>query len=188
MQSMHVILTPAPIADLVVVEIDYARDERGFFMESWNAHDFKAAGLDLVFVQDSLSGSKKGVLRGMHFQDKRAPIAKLVRCAWGKIFDVAIDMRKSSKTFGKWFGIELSSDNKKQLYVPSGFAHGFEVLSDWAEVSYKQTEYWTPEAETTILWNDPDIRIDWPIKEPIVSERDSKGMSFAQYLKKPAFD
>lgn len=185
---MRVIITPTPLSDLVVVEIEYPQDERGFFMESWNARDFAAAGLDLVFVQDSLSGSKRGVLRGMHFQDKRAPIGKLVRCAAGEVFDVAVDMRKSSKTFGKWYGIELSSENRKQFYVPSGFAHGFEVLSDWAEVSYKQTEYWVPEAETTIRWNDPDIGIDWPIAEPTVSERDSKGMSFADYLKNPVFD
>lgn len=185
---MKVIITGTPLADLKVVEIDYPKDERGFFMESWNARDFAAAGLDLNFVQDSLSGSKQAVLRGMHFQDKRAPISKLVRCSQGIVFDVAVDMRKSSKTLGKWFGIELSSENKKQLYIPAGFAHGYQVLSDWAEVSYKQTEYWRPEAEICLVWNDADVRIDWPIAEPIVSEKDARGISFADYLKNPVFD
>ncbi|MBI2327848.1 dTDP-4-dehydrorhamnose 3,5-epimerase [Candidatus Curtissbacteria bacterium] len=184
---MNTRLIRTPISDLFEVEIDYFQDERGFFMESWNQQEFAKAGLDLTFVQDSLSGSKSGVLRGLHFQDKRAPLSKLVRCSQGKVFDVAVDMRKSSRTFGRWFGVELSGDNKKQLYIPAGFAHGYQVLSDWAEVFYKQTEYWNAEAEVTLIWNDPDVGIIWPIADPILSDRDARGISFATYLKNPAF-
>ena len=181
----HLIKTP--IAGLLVVEIDYFSDERGFFMESWHKRDFAEAGLELTFVQEGHSRSKKNVLRGLHYQDTTAPMDKLVRCILGKVFDVAVDCRASSATCGKWFSVELSAENKKQVYIPVGFAHGFAVLSDWAEVQYKQTGYYTPSAEGTIAWNDSDIGVAWPIADPILSERDKKGMSFATYLKNPAF-
>lgn len=180
-------LIPTPLKDLMVVEIDYFKDHRGFFIETWHKKDFAKAGLALDFVQDSHSGSKYKVLRGLHYQGMTAPMGKLVRCTQGVIFDVAVDLRVSSATFGKWFSIELSAENKKMLYIPVGFAHGLCVLSNWAEVQYKQTGFYTPSSEGTIVWNDPDIGIPWPVKDPILSERDQKGMTLAQYLKNPAF-
>jgi dTDP-4-dehydrorhamnose 3,5-epimerase len=181
----HLILTP--LDGLVVVEIYYFQDERGFFIESWHKRDFAAAGLDLEFVQEGHSRSGQGVLRGLHYQDVTAPMGKLLRCTVGRIFDVAVDLRGSSPTFGKWFGIELSADNKKQIYVPVGFAHGFATLSDVAEVQYKQTGFYTPPSEGTLAWNDPDVGIQWPITNPTLSKRDQNGMSLKEYLKKPAF-
>lgn len=178
---------PTPLPDLVVVEIEYFQDERGFFIESWHKRDFAAAGLDLEFVQEGHSRSGRGVLRGLHYQDMTAPMGKLVRCTVGRIFDVAVDLRVSSPAFGKWFGVELSADNKKQIYVPVGFAHGFATLSDVAEVQYKQTGFYTPPSEGTIAWNDPDIGIAWPITDPILSRRDQNGKSLKEYLKAPAF-
>ena len=184
---MKIKVTQTPLADLVVIDVDYFADERGFFIETWHKRDFAQAGLDLEFVQDSHSRSKYGVLRGLHYQDMTAPMGKLLRCTQGAIFDVAVDLRVNSKTFGKWFGIKLTADNKKHFFVPVGFAHGFEVLSDWAEVQYKQTGFYTSAAEGTIAWNDPEIGIDWPVKNPILSARDQSGNSLAQYLKNPAF-
>ena len=184
---MRTHLSPTPIPDLVVVEIDFFQDERGFFLESWNKRDLAAAGLDVDFVQDSHSRSRAGVLRGLHYQDMRAPIGKLVRCTAGSIFDVGIDLRVGSPTFAQWFGLELSADNKRQLYVPVGFAHGFVALTDGAEVQYKQTGYYAPEAEGAVLWNDPQIAINWPISNPVLSRRDQGALSLSQYLDKPAF-
>lgn len=181
----RIIKTDLP--DLVIVEIDYFQDERGFFIESWHKRDFAAAGLDLEFVQEGHSRSGRDVLRGLHYQDTTAPMGKLVRCTVGVIFDVAVDLRVSSPTFGKWFGIELSAENKKQVYVPVGFAHGFATLTDVAEVQYKQTGYYTPSAEGTLAWNDPDVGITWPISNPMLSRRDQNGMSLKDYLKNPAF-
>src|SRR5947207_4716497 len=136
LNATKVQLTPTPLADLVVVNIDYFEDERGFFMESWNEKDFAAAGLGCRFVQDSHSASRFGVLRGLHYQSMQAPVSKLVRCTVGRILDVAVDLRASSLTFGKWFSMELSAKNKTLLYVPVGFAHGFATLSDYCEVQY----------------------------------------------------
>jgi len=180
-------LIKTPLKDLVVVEIDHFQDERGFFIESWQKRDFVQAGLDVEFVQENHSRSKYGVLRGLHYQDMTAPMAKLVRCIVGAIFDVAVDLRTSSPTFGQWFGVELTADNKKQFYVPVGFAHGFATLSRYADVLYKQTEFYTPSAEGTVAWNDPDVGIEWPIKDPILSKRDQHGMSLKGYLENPAF-
>ena len=180
-------LTPTPLPNLVVIDIDYFQDERGFFIESWHKRDFMAAGLDLEFVQEGHSRSAYRVLRGLHYQDLTAPMGKLLRCTVGRIFDVAVDLRVSSPTFGKWFGIELSADNKKQLYVPIGFAHGFATLSEFAEVQYKQTGYYTPSAEGTLAWNDPDIGVEWPFTDPILSKRDQNGMRLDHYLQSPAF-
>ena len=133
------------------------------------------------------SRSSYGVPRGMHYQDMTAPMGKLLRCTVGRIFDVAVDLLVSSPTFGKWFSVELSADNKKQIYVPVGFAHGFATLSDVAEVQYKQTSFYTPSSEGTLAWNDPDVGIQWPLTSPTLSKRDQNGMSLKEYLKKPAF-
>jgi dTDP-4-dehydrorhamnose 3,5-epimerase len=176
-----------PINDLIVIEIDYFSDDRGFFIETWHKRDFAEAGVHLEFVQEGHSRSQKNVLRGLHYQDMTAPMGKLLRCTVGEIFDVAVDLRMGSSTFGKWFGIELSADNKKQLYVPVGFAHGFATISDVAEVQYKQTGFYTPSSEGTLAWNDPEVGIDWPVKEPILSKRDQNGMSLREYRQKPAF-
>jgi len=180
-------LTKTPLEGLVVIDIDYFQDERGFFIEPWNKRDFATAGLDLEFMQEGHSRSSYGVLRGMHYQDMTAPMGKLLRCTVGRIFDVAVDLRVSSPTFGKWFSVELSADNKKQIYVPVGFAHGFATLSDVAEVQYKQTGFYTPPSEGTIAWSDPDVGIQWPITNPTLSKRDQNGMSLKEYLRKPAF-
>jgi dTDP-4-dehydrorhamnose 3,5-epimerase len=180
-------VTPTSLADLILIDMDYFEDERGFFIESWTKKDFADAGVTAEFVQDSHSASRYGVLRGLHYQDMRAPMGKLVRCTVGKILDVAIDLRASSPTFGKWFGVELSAENKTLLYVPVGFAHGFATLSDYCEVQYKQTEYYNPETEGGIAWNDPDVGIQWPYDDPVLSKRDSQQQSLAEYRKNPAF-
>jgi dTDP-4-dehydrorhamnose 3,5-epimerase len=186
-RRMKTRVTKTPLEGLVQIDIDYFKDERGFFIESWNQRDFARAGINAEFVQDSHSASSYGVLRGMHYQDMRAPMAKLVRCTVGRILDIAIDLRMSSETFGKWFGIELSAESKTQLYVPVGFAHGFLTLSDYCEVQYKQTAFYTPEAEGGIAWNDPEVGIAWPQSNPILSGRDRAQQSLADYRRKPAF-
>ena len=144
-----------------IIEPAVHGDSRGYFMETYNYNDMKAAGIDRVFVQDNQSMSTKGVLRGLHFQ-KQHPQAKLVRVIKGEVFDVAVDCRKESTTFGKWVGVVLSEDNKKQFYIPEGFAHGFLVLSDVTEFCYKCTDFYHPGDEGGIIWNDPDIAIEWP--------------------------
>jgi dTDP-4-dehydrorhamnose 3,5-epimerase len=151
-------------------------DPRGFFFESFNARDFKhATGLARNFVQDNHSRSNKGVLRGMHYQIQN-PQGKLVRVVHGEVFDVAVDLRRSSPNFGKWFGVVLSSENKLQLWIPEGFAHGFLVLSDSAEFLYKSTDYWYPEHERSVLWSDPEIGIDWPLNvPPKLAKKDETG-------------
>jgi len=154
-------VTKAPIEGLYVIEPAVHGDERGYFMETYSKRDMLEAGLDLDFVQDNQSMSVKGVLRGLHFQ-KEFPQGKLVRVIKGKVFDVAVDLRKDSSTFGKWFGIELSEENKKQFYIPEGFAHGFLVLSDVAEFCYKCTDFYHPGDEGGLAWNDPEIGIEWP--------------------------
>ncbi|CUX46017.1 MULTISPECIES: dTDP-4-dehydrorhamnose 3,5-epimerase [Clostridia] len=164
------------IEGLFVIEPAVFHDSRGYFMETYNQNDFKEAGLDMVFVQDNQSMSTKGVLRGLHFQ-KQFPQGKLVRVVRGKVFDVAVDLRSASETYGKWFGVELSAENKKQFYIPEGFAHGFLVLSDEAEFAYKCTDFYHPGDEGGILWSDPSIGIDWPIEEGMeltISEKDQK--------------
>jgi dTDP-4-dehydrorhamnose 3,5-epimerase len=185
---MKVKLHPTPLDGLVVVEVEVHEDPRGFFMETWNKRDFSDSGLDADFVQDNHSRSAAGVLRGLHFQDRTAPIAKLVRCTLGSVFDVAVDLRSGSKTFGQWFGIELAARNRKQLYVPVGFAHGFATLTEFAEIQYKQTGFYDRRAETSVRWNDPDIGIEWPVAEPVLSDRDRTGaITFAEYRRNPAF-
>lgn len=153
-------VTRCEIEGLCVIEPTVFGDERGYFMETYNQNDFKEEGLDMVFVQDNQSMSTKGVLRGLHFQ-KQYPQGKLVRAVRGSVFDVAVDLRSDSKTYGKWFGVELSAENKKQFYIPEGFAHGFIVLSDEAEFAYKCTDFYHPGDEGGLAWNDPEIGINW---------------------------
>lgn len=149
-------------------------DSRGFFVETWNRARYAEQGLDVDFVQDNLSFSKRGILRGLHFQNPHGQ-GKLVQVLEGEVFDVAVDIRKGSPTFGQWLGVNLSSENRHQFYVPPGFAHGFCVLSETALFSYKCTDLYHPEHECSILWNDPDLKIDWPICDPQLSEKDQSG-------------
>ena len=169
-------VTPCDIEGLYVIEPTVFKDERGYFVETYNQNDMKEAGLDMVFVQDNQSMSTRGVLRGLHFQ-KQFPQGKLVRVVRGKVFDVAVDLRSDSKTYGKWFGVELSAENMKQFYIPEGFAHGFLVLSDEAEFCYKCTDFYHPGDEGGLAWNDPEIGVEWPLEEGvdlIISVKDQK--------------
>ena len=169
-------VTRCDIEGLCVIEPTVFKDERGYFVETYNQNDMKEAGLDMVFVQDNQSMSVKGVLRGLHFQ-KEFPQGKLVRVIRGAVFDVAVDLRANSKTYGKWFGVELTAENKKQFYIPEGFAHGFLVLSDEAEFAYKCTDFYRPSDEGGIKWDDPDVGIHWPIEKDmklIISEKDQR--------------
>lgn len=171
-------VTACDIEGLYIIEPSVFGDERGYFMETYNQNDFKEAGLNMVFVQDNQSMSVKGVLRGLHFQ-KQYPQGKLVRVVSGSVFDVAVDLRSDSKTYGKWFGVELTAENKKQFYIPEGFAHGFLVLSDKAEFCYKCTDFYHPGDEGGLLWSDETIGIEWPIEDKsslIISEKDQKWM------------
>ena len=167
------------IADVLIIEPDVFGDDRGFFMESYNHKKFSTVvGRDVQFVQDNHSKSQKNVLRGLHYQIKQ-PQGKLVRVSSGVVYDIAVDLRQSSSTFAKWVGIELSAENKKQLWIPEGFAHGFVVLSDTAEFLYKTTDYYAPEHERCIVWNDKELNIDWHINgEPLLSGKDQQGMTF----------
>ena len=170
--------TRLAIPEVVLIEPKVFGDSRGFFFESFNQKAFnEATGTNHQFVQDNHSRSAKGVLRGLHYQIQQ-PQGKLVRVAQGAVFDVAVDIRKSSPTFGRWVGAELSEDNQHQLWVPPGFAHGFLVLSDMADFLYKTTDYYAPQYERSILWNDSDLNIDWPIGEPILSNKDRQGLKF----------
>ncbi len=171
------------IEGLKVITPTVFGDARGYFMETYNYNDFAEAGIDLTFVQDNQSSSRRGVLRGLHFQIHH-PQDKLVRVVAGEVFDVAVDLRKDSATFGKWFGVVLSAENKKQFFIPKNFAHGFVVLSDYAEFTYKCTDFYHPNDEGGIAWNDPEIGVEWPIpagKELILSDKDKKWGSFAEY-------
>ncbi len=172
-------VTPTEIADVLLVEPTVYGDERGFFYESFNSREWeKQTGVKARFCQDNHSKSMHGVLRGIHYQI-RQPQGKLVRVVVGEVFDVAVDLRKSSPSFGRWVGARLSAGNKKSLWVPEGFGHGFVVLSDVAEFLYRTTDFWAPEHERCIAWNDPDINIAWPIDfSPILSEKDSQGVAF----------
>ncbi len=169
---------PTALPGVMVFEPQVFGDERGFLLVSFNARDFRdAVGSDVTFVQDNHSRSRRGVLRGLHYQI-RQPQGKLVRVVTGRVFDVAVDMRRSSPTFGSWVGIELSADNHRMLWVPPGFAHGFLVLSDSADFLYKTTDYYAPEHERTVAWNDPKIGIEWPLeREPVLSAKDRVGVA-----------
>lgn len=172
-----------PIADLLLFEPRLFGDARGFFMESFNQRQFDAAvGRPVRFVQDNHSRSLRGVLRGLHYQLPPAAQGKLVRCVVGEVFDVAVDLRRSSASFGRWYGVRLSAENKRQLWLPEGFAHGFVVLSEVAEFLYKTTDYYAPEAERAIRWDDPQLAIDWPLAgmEPLLSAKDAAASAFAE--------
>ncbi len=184
---MPLILHSTPLSGVLVIEPRVFRDARGFFLESYHQRDLAAAGLTDTFVQDNHSRSAYGVLRGLHYQDMTAPMGKLVRCTRGSIFDVAVDVRVGSPTFGQWFGVELTEDNFKQLWVPVGFAHGFVTLSEVADVQYKCTNFYTPAAEGSLCWDDPQIGIRWPVAAPTLSARDQHARSLADYLQAPAF-
>ena len=175
---MNIIETALP--GVLIIEPRVFGDSRGFFMETWNAGAFAAAELDLTFVQDNHSRSQKGVLRGLHFQNPR-PQGKLVRVTNGAVFDVAVDLRASSPTFGQWVGVELSAENKRMFWVPEGFAHGFLTLEDDTDFLYKCTAPYAPANEFTLAWNDPAVGIEWPVTglDPIISEKDARGLALA---------
>jgi dTDP-4-dehydrorhamnose 3,5-epimerase len=172
---------PTAIPDVLILEPKVFGDDRGFFYESFNAKTFReVTGVDVQFVQDNHSKSARNVLRGLHYQVEQ-PQGKLVRCVQGEVFDVAVDIRKGSPTFGKWVGEILSAENKRQMWIPAGLAHGFVVLSDTAEFLYKTTDYYAPEHERCIAWNDPSLSIAWPIEgQPLLSGKDAQGQSFLQ--------
>ena len=168
---------PTNIPEVIVVNPVVYSDERGFFMETYREAEFAAAGIAANFVQDNHSGSVQGTLRGLHYQIRQTQ-GKLVQVVSGEVFDVAVDLRRSRPTFGEWIGEKLSSENKKQLWIPTGFAHGFYVLSEWANLIYKVSDYYAPEWDRTLLWNDPDIGIDWPLVDGVginISDKDSIG-------------
>lgn len=173
--------TRLTIPDIVIVEPQVFGDERGFFLESWHRQKFTDGGIDIDFVQDNHSRSSQGILRGLHYQTEHTQ-GKLVRVTQGEIFDVAVDIRRSSTHFGQWVGAYLSADNRKMLWVPVGFAHGYYVTSETAEVMYKCTDYYAPEHEHSLLWNDPAIGIKWPLvsdEPPTLSAKDNQGMLIA---------
>lgn len=173
---------PSALPDILLLEPALHEDARGFFMESYSAARLAALGLPARFVQDNHSGSRQGVLRGLHYQLQH-PQGKLVRVVRGEVYDVAVDLRRSSSTFGRWVGARLSADNRLQVWVPPGFAHGFYVLSEFAEVLYKVTEPYDPAAERSLLWSDPQLAIDWPLhagKAPILSAKDADGVPLAR--------
>jgi dTDP-4-dehydrorhamnose 3,5-epimerase len=172
---------PTEIPAVLIIEPKVFEDERGFFYESFNRRVFADMGVETDFVQDNLSRSRRNVLRGLHYQIKQ-PQGKLVRVVVGAVFDVAVDMRRSSPTFGRWIGLELSAANRRMAWIPPGFAHGFLTTTEFAEVLYKTTDYWAPEHERTILWNDADLRIAWPLADdmPKLSTKDLAGQSFRE--------
>jgi dTDP-4-dehydrorhamnose 3,5-epimerase len=179
---LEMIYTPTSIPDVLLVEPQVFGDERGFFMETFRADEMAAAGVGAAFVQDNHSGSRRGTLRGLHYQIRHSQ-GKLVRVVAGEIYDVAVDLRKSSPTFGRWVGLNLSAQNRRQIWIPGGFAHGVYVLSDWVELIYKVTDYYAPQWERSLLWNDPDLAIAWPLQDgelPILSQRDSQGIPLRQ--------
>ncbi len=175
---MNIVETAIP--GVLIIEPRVFGDARGFFMETWNAAGFAGAGLDLAFVQDNHSRSQKGVLRGLHFQNP-GPQGKLVRVTNGAVFDVAVDLRGNSPTFGKWVGVELSAENKRMFWVPEGFAHGFLTLEDDTDFLYKCTAPYAPQSEFTLAWDDPAVGIDWPLDGmmPLISEKDTRGLALA---------
>jgi len=160
------------IPGLLIIEPDIFKDQRGFFMETWNAKRYAEAGLDVNFVQDNLSYSSYGVLRGLHYQQPNAQ-GKLAYVLHGRVYDVAVDIRTGSPTFGQWYGVELTAENKVQFYIPEGFAHGYCVLSETALFAYKCTDFYSPATEGGIAWNDPYLNIDWPVKYPVLSNKDA---------------
>ena len=184
---MDISVTKTKLEGVVLIDTDFFRDERGFFIEAWHAERYREHGLPDSFVQDNHSRSARKVLRGLHYQDMTAPMGKLVRCTAGAILDVAVDLRAGSPTLGQWVSAELTADSMRQIWVPDGFAHGFATLSEFAEVQYKCTGLYTPSSEGSIAWNDPDVGVQWPFDDPVLSARDQAGASLKQYLEDPAF-
>ena len=182
---MNVIRCDLP--GLLIIEPKVFGDSRGFFMETWNRKRYTDAGLDVDFVQDNISVSRKAALRGLHFQNPNGQ-GKLVSVLEGEVFDVAVDLRRSSASFGKWHGLTLSADNKRQFFIPAGFAHGFLVLSDTAMFHYKCTDYYSPKDEMTLRWDDPELGIAWPLKQPTLSEKDAKGLRLQDIPKTRLYD
>jgi dTDP-4-dehydrorhamnose 3,5-epimerase len=180
-------VVPTRLPDVLVIETDSFQDERGFFMESYHKARYAEHGIKEEFVQDNHSGSKRGVLRGFHYQDDSAPMGKLVRCLSGAILDVAADLRVGSPTFGRWAGVELSAGNRRQVLVPHGFGHAFLALTEDVEVLYKCSGFYSPAAEGTVAWDDPDLAVQWPLASPVLSPRDASAMSLREYLRRPAF-
>lgn len=177
-----------PLEGVLVIEPDVHRDDRGFFLETYNAEKYARGGLEVRFVQDNHSKSKRGTLRGLHAQLRR-PQGKLVRAVEGEVFDVAVDVRRGSPTFGGWFGVKLTAENFRQLYIPPGFVHGFCVLSEEAQVEYKCTDLYDPGGEVSVVWNDPDIGIDWPIEgEPLLSAKDAAAPRLRDVLDLPDYE
>jgi len=174
------IVTPTALPEVLVLEPRVFADDRGFFFESWNARVFADAGIDAAFVQDNHSRSRRGVVRGLHYQIEHAQ-GKLVRVISGEVFDVAVDLRRSSPRFGRSAGVVLSAESRKMIWVPPGFAHGFQTLSESADFLYKTTDYWHPKHERTLLWDDPALGIDWPLSgAPVLAAKDAAGTPFAQ--------
>ena len=170
--------TPTAIPEVVLIEPKLFQDERGFFLETFQTRKYATAGIAQPMVQDNHSGSRRGVLRGLHYQIHK-PQGKLIGAVVGEVFDVAVDVRRSSPTFGCWVGVTLSAQNHCQLWVPAGFAHGFYVLSEWAEVIYKVTDFYDPSSERTLIWNDPQVGVRWPLvegREPLLSPKDAQGL------------
>jgi dTDP-4-dehydrorhamnose 3,5-epimerase len=173
-------VTPTALPEVLVISPRVFGDDRGFFFESWNARTFAAAGVDATFVQDNHSRSSRGVLRGLHYQIEHAQ-GKLVRAVTGEVFDVVVDLRRSSPNFGRWVGVTLSADNNKMMWIPAGFAHGFLTMSETADFLYKTTDYWYPQHERTLLWNDPALGIEWPLDvAPKVAPKDATGTALAK--------
>lgn len=168
-------VTRCDIAGLLIIEPKVFGDARGFFLETWNEQRYHEAGLDLSFVQDNLSRSRRGTLRGLHFQNPNSQ-GKLVYVIEGEVFDVAVDLRQRSPTFGRWHGLRLSAENRLQFFVPPGFAHGFAVLSETALFAYKCTDFYSPKDELTLRWDDPEVGVQWPVSEPVLSEKDKRGL------------
>jgi dTDP-4-dehydrorhamnose 3,5-epimerase len=185
--GMDMTVTPTELDGVLVVQPEWFEDERGFFFESYSKRRWEQHGLSLDFVQDNHSRSGKGVVRGFHFQNGLAPQHRLVRCTVGAIWDVVVDIRVGSPTFGKWFGIELTAENRTQLLMGPEFAHGFAVLSDVAEVQYKTTGFHTQGTEGLLAWDDPDVSVPWPVENPVLSAKDSANPSLADYLANPSF-
>lgn len=173
-------IRPTAIPDVLTIDPDVHGDSRGFFLEAYHSRKFAEAGIKEAFVQDNLSRSRQGILRGLHYQISQ-PQGKLVRVMQGEVFDVAVDLRRSSPTFGQWVGVTLTGENHRWTYIPPGFAHGFYVVSETADFFYKCTDFYAPEHERTLLWNDPAVGIDWPlVDDPLLSEKDRAGLPLAE--------
>lgn len=182
---MNVITCDIP--GLVIIEPKVFGDARGYFMETWNQQRYHDAGFDWNFVQDNISVSRRGILRGLHFQNPKGQ-GKLVYVLQGEVFDVAVDLRKSSPTFGRWHGLTLSAENKRQFFVPAGFAHGFAVLSETAMFAYKCTEFYNPQNEMALLWNDPEVGVQWPLEAPLLSDKDARGVRLRDIPRERLFE